>query len=185
MVPSTASNDNAHHNFPHPFLQLTWTQIISATLNRYYCFAHPDSILWIFWYVREASTAVIVTNVPHCYALLRKLFNLEAFGSLFSGISRSKRSQNSKYAPTSVELNQLHQGKHGIRIEDGSESIEHFESKEPLPLKIWQRNEYSINDNDASEVQWSEAEERSIRRGRIGTKTTVGTTMSKENTSMV
>jgi hypothetical protein len=86
---------------------------------------------------------------------------------------RSKRSHNSKYTPTSVELNQLHQGKHGIRIDDGSESTEHFASKDPPPLKIWQRNEYSINDNDASEIQWSEAEERSIRRGKIGTKTTV------------
>ncbi|KAH8651656.1 hypothetical protein BGZ61DRAFT_314413, partial [Ilyonectria robusta] len=53
--------------------------IISATLSRYYVFTEPDSILWIFWYVREASTAIIVANVPHLYALLRQLFNLNEF----------------------------------------------------------------------------------------------------------
>jgi hypothetical protein len=50
------------------------TKILASTLNRYYCFAHPDSIDWIYWYVREASTAVIVTNTPHCYAL-REVFS--------------------------------------------------------------------------------------------------------------
>ena len=147
-------------------------QIISATLNRYYCFAHPDSILWIFWYVREASTAIIVTNVPHCYTLLRKILNLDAFGTLISGFSRPKQTQTSKYATTSTELNNLHHGKPGVRIEDG-ESTENVVPKEPLPLEIWQRSEYSIKDSDAAEIQWSEAELKSIMRGGIGTKSTI------------
>jgi hypothetical protein len=146
-------------------------QIISATLNRYYCFAHPDSILWIFWYVREASTAIIVTNVPHCYTLLRKILSLEAFSTLISSISRPKQTQTSKYA-TSTELNNLHHGNPGVRIDDG-ESTENVVPTEPLPLKIWQRSEYSIKDSDASEIQWGEAELQSILRGAIGTKSTI------------
>lgn len=51
--------------------------------------------MWIFWYVREASTAVIVTNIPHSYAFLRKVLNLEAFGTLASGIRRTRESHDS------------------------------------------------------------------------------------------
>jgi hypothetical protein len=127
--------------------------------------------LWIFWYVREASTAVIVMNIPHRYALLRKIFNLEAFGTIISGLSRSRRTRASRYA-TSTELNHLHHGKPGIRIGSG-ESADEFAPQEPLPLKIWQRNEYSINDTHANEAQWGEAEMKSVQRGALGTKSTV------------
>lgn len=127
--------------------------------------------MWIFWYVREASTAVIVTNIPHCYALLRKILNLEAFGPIISRLSRSRQTHTSKYA-TSTELNNLHLGKPGIRI-DGGESAHDLVPQEPLPLKIWQRNEYSINNTHASEAQWGEAEIKSIQQGALGTKSTV------------
>jgi hypothetical protein len=68
----------------------------------------------------------------------------------------------------------MYQGKHGIRIDDGrSESTENFAAKDPGSLKIWQRNEFSVNDNDANEMPWDDAEMQSIRRGRLGTKSTV------------
>lgn len=157
-------------------------QIISASLNRYYCFAHPESILWIFWYVREASTAIMVTNIPHCYALLRKIFNIGSFDNL-TNASRPTfvQTHTSKSDPNSTELNRIHQGKNGVRIDDGkSESTENFAKKDGL--NIWQQNEFSVTEHDANEIRWDDDEMKSIRRGRIGTKSTVvGNTAVREH----
>lgn len=48
-------------------------QILTAVLNRYYNFAHPNSVEYLIWYVGEIGTAVYVVNVPACWPLLRKL----------------------------------------------------------------------------------------------------------------
>ncbi|KAJ5385643.1 hypothetical protein N7509_008184 [Penicillium cosmopolitanum] len=50
-------------------------QIACAIGNRVYSFANIVSIQWIYWYVREASTAVIVANIPNCYTLLRRILD--------------------------------------------------------------------------------------------------------------
>lgn len=101
--------------------------------------------MWIFWYVREASTAVIVTNIPHCYVLLRKVLNLEAFETLTSGIRRTRETQDSNSVPASTELKRKRPSKHDVRLDDGgSESTEIFAAKQAPPLKIWQTNEYGI-----------------------------------------
>lgn len=69
--------------------------ILCAALNKYYSFAHPFSPMWTFWYIREASTAVLVANMPMCWALLRRLFNLRAFhASSQNSHSRSKSSNH-------------------------------------------------------------------------------------------
>ncbi|KAF4624618.1 hypothetical protein G7Y89_g13555 [Cudoniella acicularis] len=65
--------------------------ILCAILNKYYSFAHPFSPEWTFWYIREASTAILVANIPMCWALMRRLFNLRSFnGSSPHTHSRSK-----------------------------------------------------------------------------------------------
>ncbi|TVY36636.1 hypothetical protein LOCC1_G006789 [Lachnellula occidentalis] len=63
--------------------------ILCAVLNKYYSFAHPFSPQWTFWYIREASTAIYVANMPMCWALMRRLFNLRSF-NLSSNNSRSR-----------------------------------------------------------------------------------------------
>ena len=49
----------------------------------------------VYWYVREISTAVIVANMPHLWALARRTFNLRAFLS-HSSASRSRLDTNSR-----------------------------------------------------------------------------------------
>ncbi|OAA35564.1 UbiD family decarboxylase [Metarhizium rileyi] len=148
--------------------------IIAAVLNRYYCFAHPESILWIYWYVREASTAIVVTNVPHCYALRRKVFRLDAFSSLVSSIRKTKRSRVGKYG---VDVSSANKDKGAgdravRRKKPGSERTENFASNIPKPestLRIWQRSEYSVNMNDANGVPTEEMELQQIWQGGLGT----------------
>lgn len=53
--------------------------IMAAVMNKYYSFKMPYESTWIFWYIRESSTAILVANLPFTWTLLRKLFNLGAF----------------------------------------------------------------------------------------------------------
>ena len=56
--------------------------ILTAILNRYYNFCQPfGSLVYLNWYVAEAATAVYVANIPLCWPLLRRLFNLSSFTS--------------------------------------------------------------------------------------------------------
>ncbi|QIW97121.1 hypothetical protein AMS68_002639 [Peltaster fructicola] len=47
--------------------------IIAAILNKIYSFTNPFGDEWVFWYVRESSTALIVANMPFVWGLYRKL----------------------------------------------------------------------------------------------------------------
>ncbi|KAH4116600.1 hypothetical protein HBH47_166260 [Parastagonospora nodorum] len=53
--------------------------IIASMLNSYYSFKNPYKQTWIFWYVRESSTAILVANLPYTWTILRELFDLENF----------------------------------------------------------------------------------------------------------
>jgi hypothetical protein len=53
--------------------------IMCAVLNKYYSFAHPFSPMWTYWYIREASTAIMVANAPMCWTLVRRIFNVKGF----------------------------------------------------------------------------------------------------------
>ena len=50
---------------------------MAAIINRYYNWAHPNSLVYLRWYVGEVATAVYVVNVPACWPLLRKVFKLD------------------------------------------------------------------------------------------------------------
>jgi hypothetical protein len=50
-----------------------------AIASKYYSFRQPFSPIWIFWYTREASTAVVVTNMAHVWTGIRRVFHLRSF----------------------------------------------------------------------------------------------------------
>jgi hypothetical protein len=53
--------------------------MLCAILSKRLSFTHPFSAEWVYWYCREASTAMIVANMPYSWALIRKVFNLRSF----------------------------------------------------------------------------------------------------------
>lgn len=53
--------------------------VAASILNSYYSFRNPYRSTWIFWYVRESSTAILVANLPFTWTLLRKFFELGDF----------------------------------------------------------------------------------------------------------
>jgi hypothetical protein len=61
-----------------PFLMGVFT-MICAILSKHLSFTQPFSAEWVFWYCRESSTAMIVTNMPYSWALIRRAFGLKSF----------------------------------------------------------------------------------------------------------
>ena len=64
--------------------------IICAVLNKYYSFTSPYGSEWVYWYDREASTAVIVANIPHLWVLVRKVFRVPSFIGDSPGMRNSR-----------------------------------------------------------------------------------------------
>ncbi|KIW20575.1 hypothetical protein PV08_01150 [Exophiala spinifera] len=53
--------------------------MVCAILSKIASFNHPYSSEWVYWYCREASTAMIVSNMPYSWALIRRMFHLRSF----------------------------------------------------------------------------------------------------------
>lgn len=53
--------------------------MLCAILSKQYSFNSPYSSTWVYWYCREASTAMIVSNMPYSWALIRRVFKLKSF----------------------------------------------------------------------------------------------------------
>lgn len=47
--------------------------VIIAVLNRYYNFNNPDDLGYVYFYVAEVATAVVVGNLPLCWPLFRRI----------------------------------------------------------------------------------------------------------------
>lgn len=61
-----------------PFL-LGFFTMVCAILSKNLSFTQPFSVQWIYWYTREASTAMIVANMPYSWTIIRKVFRVKAF----------------------------------------------------------------------------------------------------------
>ncbi len=53
--------------------------VIASIASTYYSLRYPYRDEWLSWYVREASTAVIVANLPFTWTVLKNLFELDDF----------------------------------------------------------------------------------------------------------
>jgi len=146
--------------------------ILCAVLNKYYSFAHPFSPMWMFWYIREASTAILVANMPICWALMRRLFNLKAFGGQSSKTRTNPRTTPShQYAARKVYGQEplgsksdagASKGKDGDTSWWDREAMARTESEEFIimtpskakiqPLEIWESKEFDISNDMSSTV---------------------------------
>jgi len=166
--------------------------ILCAVLNKYYSFAHPFSPMWTFWYIREASTAILVANMPMCWPLLRRIFNLKAFNGVSSSNGPRSGSKSVPIAKTysskatkignrgSMEENQLSSFKSSQRTGRGdvswwerndgglsaTESEEYIvgNSKKDVPLEIWQSRQVDV---ERGGVDAREDGPRDLRREQV------------------
>jgi len=61
-----------------PF-SLGFFTMVCAILSKRVSFTQPFSVQWIYWYTREASTVMIVANMPYSWTIIRKVFRVKAF----------------------------------------------------------------------------------------------------------
>jgi hypothetical protein len=69
--------------------------IVAAILNKVYSFSDPFSEQWVYWYVRESSTALIVANLPFVWLFYRKIFRIRS-STASRGRSSSTRHQTTR-----------------------------------------------------------------------------------------
>jgi hypothetical protein len=67
--------------------------IIAAVLSKSSSFANVYSDAWVYWYVRESSTAIIVANLPFVWLLYRRMFGIKT-ASASASASRTKSGHN-------------------------------------------------------------------------------------------
>ncbi|RAR11194.1 ribose-phosphate pyrophosphokinase [Stemphylium lycopersici] len=53
--------------------------VAASVMNTYYSLSKPYNSTWIYWYVRESSTAILVANLPFTWTILREIFELGQF----------------------------------------------------------------------------------------------------------
>ncbi|KAH7024422.1 uncharacterized protein B0I36DRAFT_331372 [Microdochium trichocladiopsis] len=57
--------------------------ILAAALSKYYSLGQPYGGDWIYWYIREVSTAIIAANLPMTWTLLQRLFRIGSFNGVY------------------------------------------------------------------------------------------------------
>ncbi|KAF7558830.1 hypothetical protein G7046_g5329 [Stylonectria norvegica] len=124
--------------------------ILSAILNKFYSFKEPFGTNWTFWYIRESSTALITTNLPYIWTLLRRVFNLRSF----NGSSH----KNSTQASTRFQSNFSRNHRSAARGGDETalhrlDSEDEFAGTYSVPLKIYQRHDVEITREDATQEE--------------------------------
>ncbi|KAL5381539.1 hypothetical protein PMIN06_000348 [Paraphaeosphaeria minitans] len=148
--------------------------ILAAILSKYYSLGTPYGTEWIYWYIREVSTAIIVANLPLTWTLLQRIFGINNFYSRNkSSDPRSGRlTHQSKFRSTYGNLtsrtkdtgDKKSKDPHPVNISP-SESQEQINEEHGYPLKIWHQQKVHITSeevdlNDCSSL--SDKSEKSV-----------------------
>ena len=64
--------------------------MLLVIMNRVFNFVTPHSLVFLVWYNGEASTAVIIANIPLCWPLVRRIFGVDSWGGSSSSIDLRK-----------------------------------------------------------------------------------------------
>ncbi|PQE06238.1 hypothetical protein CJF30_00005185 [Rutstroemia sp. NJR-2017a BBW] len=92
--------------------------ILSAILNKYESFNDPFSVTWTYWYIREASTAIYVANIPTCWPLARRVFGLTSWSSSDETKSRTRTKPRSKSYVSAMRMEGTNSSRFPSRKED-------------------------------------------------------------------
>jgi BMFP domain-containing protein YqiC len=118
--------------------RLTELQILSAALNKYYSFTQPFAPNWTFWYIREASTAILVANIPQCWPLIRRIFKLRSWNGSSHSNNRT-RTNPLTYGRSTVQkpANSIPLGSVPRSVPDNGTTLRDNIQKEPNNISTW------------------------------------------------
>lgn len=138
-----------------PF-SLGFFTMVCAILSKHLSFTQPFSSQWLYWYTREASTAMIVANMPYSWTIIRKVFRVKAFmhgsgdsgtntyeGRHYSGVSANRHGSTAKSRP-SKHLSWFKRDKMQGATESGSPI-----NDEPFRMSDWKDGKSSSASSDA------------------------------------
>ncbi|KAI9163919.1 hypothetical protein HJFPF1_05551 [Paramyrothecium foliicola] len=127
--------------------------ILAAALSKYYSLGSPYGTEWIFWYIREVSTAIITANLPLTWTLWQAIFGIGAFYSSKYGKSSNPRTGEatggsrfrSTYGNLTSRDERTRRRADPYEIDvSPSESQEQINGQTGVPLKIWQHSEVLV-----------------------------------------
>ncbi|EEU42355.1 uncharacterized protein NECHADRAFT_39937 [Fusarium vanettenii 77-13-4] len=130
--------------------------ILAAALSKYYSLGDPYGSEWIYWYIREVSTAIITANLPLTWTLLQRVFRLGSFAARYGKSSGQRTGEatsrfRSNYGNLTSVTREERRTRLGTSHEPGlsiSESQEQINSGDSIPLKIYQKNEVTVTTNE-------------------------------------
>ncbi|KAL1607735.1 hypothetical protein SLS60_002671 [Paraconiothyrium brasiliense] len=144
--------------------------ILAAILSKYYSLGTPYGTQWIYWYIREVSTAIIAANLPLTWTLLQRIFGMSNFYSRNkSSDPRSGRATGqSKFRSTYGNLTSRTRDTNDRKPKDPhpidispSESQEQINGEYDIPLKIWQQQEVRITSEEVDPNDHSSLSDKS------------------------
>ncbi|KKA27646.1 hypothetical protein TD95_001232 [Thielaviopsis punctulata] len=121
--------------------------ILSAILNKYYSFTDPYGASWTFWYIRESSTALIVSNLPLTWSLFRRVLNLTSLHGRSSHQTGSHHLTTAGYhshvSHIQASCNRDDISEAGLRDISETNNSQEMINKN-IPLKIYQKHEVKV-----------------------------------------
>ena len=76
--------------------------VIIAILNRYYNFTTTNDLVFLGWYNGEAAAAMIISSVPYCWNLLRRVFSLGSWNASKDNGSKTAFAGRGKDGPPTI-----------------------------------------------------------------------------------
>ncbi|KAJ4296797.1 hypothetical protein N0V90_006845 [Kalmusia sp. IMI 367209] len=131
--------------------------ILAAILSKYYSLGSPYGTQWIYWYIREVSTAIITANLPLTWTLLQRIFGMSNFYSRSrssnartgeaTGQARFRSTYGNLTSRTRDTKEKKPRDPHAIDISP-SESQEQINGEYGFQLKIWQHQEVQVTSEE-------------------------------------
>ncbi|KAH6967801.1 hypothetical protein BKA56DRAFT_597205 [Ilyonectria sp. MPI-CAGE-AT-0026] len=127
--------------------------ILAACLSKYYSLGDPYGSEWIYWYIREVSTAIITANLPLTWTFMQRVFRLGSFHAKYGKSSGQRTGEatnrlRSAYGNLSSRTREEPAARTRTGLNDidisPSESQEQINGGYSIPLKIYQKNEVHI-----------------------------------------
>ncbi|KAF2967503.1 hypothetical protein GQX73_g6070 [Xylaria multiplex] len=123
----------------------------AAIANKFYSFTEPFGDSWVYWYVRESSTALIVANIPFLWTTVRFAFRLTTSRGSPTSKADTPAGLAAAYGHNAKNINHntvISRGSRGMDFEtdfrplDSQEDMKYFSDN--VPLKIYKRQEISV-----------------------------------------
>ncbi|KAI0533854.1 hypothetical protein GGR58DRAFT_93095 [Xylaria digitata] len=123
----------------------------AAIANKFYSFTEPFGDSWVYWYVRESSTALIVANIPFLWTTVRFAFRLTTSRGSPTSKADTPAGLAAAYGHNAKNINHntvISRGSRGMDFEtdfgplDSQEDMKYFNDN--VPLKIYRRQEISV-----------------------------------------